>query len=183
MAALRFCRSTWIHPFGRIPAITALWMLTVGAAAPRLQGTTDAVWLTLSRRSGYPSGLCRLSVNAFKSGGTASLGCGISLDALAAIGPSAENSRERRRTLTPAESLELRRLYDAARLFQGRFEGADRTGSDGTFEVLIVRGLRAVVVVTSGNGSFEAGARKRLMDWFRRQEKVLRELPISAEAR
>ena len=33
----------------------------------------------------------------------------------------------------------------------------DLTARDGVFEILIVRGIRAVVLVTSGNSTFEAG--------------------------
>jgi uncharacterized protein YgbK (DUF1537 family) len=38
-------------------------------------------------------------------------------------------------------------------LFGGRHTGTDLTGSDGVFGILIVRGVRAVVVVTSGTAT------------------------------
>ncbi|HET7618727.1 MAG TPA: hypothetical protein VFK20_09485 [Vicinamibacterales bacterium] len=38
--------------------------------------------------------------------------------------------RERRRTLTPSETTKLRRLYEAANLFDGGHIGADHTDSD-----------------------------------------------------
>ena len=65
--------------------------------------------------------------------------------------------------------------------WQGRFpqlvarhEGKDLTEGDGVFEILIVRGIRAVVLVTSGNSTFETGPRKDLLAWLRQQEGVLR---------
>jgi len=60
-----------------------------------------------------------------------------------------------------------------SRLFSGRHEGKDLTASDGVFEILIVRGVRAVVV-TSGNSTFETGPRKHLLAWLHRQEAILR---------
>ena len=141
------------------------------------QGTIESVALTLSRHHGYPAGVCRLAVTASKNGGQASLLCGISPNALgAASGPFSEDAppRQRSQALTPAESLELRRLYDASRLFNGGHTGKDLTAFDGVFEILIVRGVRAVVLVTSGNSTFETGPRQDLLVWLRRQETVLR---------
>lgn len=62
----------------------------------------------------------------------------------------------------------------ASRLLSGGHEGKDLTASDGVFEILIVRGVRAVVVVTSGNSTFETGPRKHLLGWLHRQEAILR---------
>jgi hypothetical protein len=59
-------------------------------------------------------------------------------------------------------------------LFGGRHTGTDLTGSDGVFGILIVRGVRAVVVVTSGTATFGSGPRKDLLDRFRKQEALLR---------
>jgi hypothetical protein len=109
-------------------------------------------------------------VTASTNGGQASLIC-VSPNAFgAASGPVPEDApeRQRTRTLTPEESLELRRLYDASRLFAGGHAGTDLTDVDGVFEILIVRGARAVVLVTSGNATFRGGPRKDLLDWLYR---------------
>jgi hypothetical protein len=156
-----------------IVPVLALCVATTAFA----QGTIESVALTLSRHHGYPDGVCRLAVTATKNGGQASLLCGISPNVLgAASGPFAEDAppRQRSRALTPEESLELRRLYDASRLFTGGHEGKDLTAVDGVFEILIVRGVRAVVLVTSGNPTFESGPRKDLLAWLRGQEAILR---------
>lgn len=147
---------------GRILAVLAFFI----AASAGAQGTTETVDFTLSRHYGYPGVLCRLAVTASKTGGQASLLCG----------PFAEDApnRQRTRTLTPEESLELRRLYEASLLFAGGHTGTDFTASDGVFEFLIVRGVRAVVLVTSGNPTFQSGPRKDLLNWLHRQEAALR---------
>lgn len=162
-----------VHAAKTIAALLAFCV----AATAQAQGTTDSVALTLSRHHGYPDGVCRLAVTASKNGGRASLICGISPNALgAASGPFSEDTsgRQRARALTPEESLELRRLYDASRLFNAGHVGKDLTAVDGVFEILIVRGVRAVVLVTSGNSTFETGPRKDLLAWLREQEAVLR---------
>jgi hypothetical protein len=149
---------------GRILAVLAFFI----AASAGVQGTTQTVVLTLSRESGYPSGFCRLDVSASLNGGEARLFCG----------PLAEGARDNGRTqtrrITADESEELRQLYDAARLFDDGHKGLDLTANDGPFEVLVVRGGPAVVLVTSANPTFQSGPRKELLDWLQRLVFALR---------
>jgi hypothetical protein len=76
--------------------------------------------------------------------------------------------------LTQRETSTLRELYDAARLFDGDHVGADFSGSDVPFEMLIVRPVfthgRAVALITTGNATFDSGPRKALLDWMRQRE-------------
>jgi hypothetical protein len=136
---------------------------TVGA-----QETTQTLVLTLSREYGYPSGFCRMDVSASLNGGQARLFCG----------PRAEDARDKGRTqtrrITAEESAALRRLYDAAGLFDGGHVGLDLTANDAMFESLTVRGSRAVSLVTSGNPTFRSGPRKELLNWLQRLEAALR---------
>jgi hypothetical protein len=76
----------------------------------------------------------------------------------ASPGPGAEGGR--RRTLTDSETATLRKLYEAAQLFEGGYIGADYSPSDLPFQILIVRSSsrnrRAVVMVLTGNPTFSS---------------------------
>ena len=149
---------------GRFLVVLAFFI----AASAGAQATTQTVVLTLSREYGYPSGFCRLDVSASLNGGEARSFCG----------PLAEGARDKGRTqarrITADESGELRRLYDAAALFGGGHIGLDLTANDAMFEILTVRRGRAVVLVTSGNPTFQSGPRKELLNWLQRLEGALR---------
>lgn len=138
------------------------------AASAGPQATTQTVVLSLSRESGYPQGFCRLHVSASMNGGQAQLFCGPVPDGA----PDKRLTRTRR--ITADESEELRQLYDAARLFDGGHIGVDLTANDGMFEILTVRRGRAVVLVTSGNPTFQSGPRKELLNWLQRLEGALK---------
>jgi hypothetical protein len=86
----------------------------------------------------------------------------------------------RQRALTAAEVQTLRRLCEAAGLFDGGHVGADLSASDIGFEMLIVRtDRRAVVLVTFGNPTFSTGPRKALIDWMRQMQMELLKVPVS----
>jgi hypothetical protein len=138
------------------------------AASAGAEGTTQTVVLTLSHEYGYPSGMCQLDVSASLNGGQAELFCG----------PVPNGARGKGRTqtrrITADESEEMRQLYDAAKLFDGGYDGVDLTANDGPFEFLIVRYGHAAVLVTSGNPTFRSGPRKELLNWLQRLEAALR---------
>jgi hypothetical protein len=72
--------------------------------------------------------------------------------------------------LTDPETATLRKLYEAARLFDGGHIGADKSYSDLPFHILMVRlrsgDQRAVVLVVTGNPTFSNGPRQALFDWL-----------------
>jgi hypothetical protein len=78
------------------------------------------------------------------------------------------------RKLTDAESVAFRELVDQARLLDGDAIGVDGRSSDIPFTTLKVGVSPCVVLVTSGNESFAEGARKVLIEWFKREEDTLR---------
>jgi hypothetical protein len=147
----------------KIVAVLVFFVATLG-----IQGTTQTVVLTLSREYGYPQGFCRLHVSAWLNGGQTQLFCGPVPDG------DPDNRLTRTRRITADESEELRQLYDAARLFEGGHIGLDLTFNDAMFETLTIRRGRAVVLVTSGNPTFQSGPRKELLNWLQRLEAAVR---------
>lgn len=127
--------------------------------------------LTLDREYGYwKFRRCRLSVVVFEGKGTAQAFC-----------ERADGSRsEGRRELAPDETARLVSLARGADLYGASHTGEDSTPNDGVFETLRVRNnenARTVVLVTSGNRTFDEHASRRdLLDLLRRTEKQMAEL-------
>lgn len=91
-----------------------------------------------------------------------------------------DNRHERFSTYLPGfDSTRLRQLAQAADLYESNHVGEDVTPTDGTFETLRfcpVAGGRAVVLVTSGNRSFEdQQARRELLALLHQIRSDLRE--------
>lgn len=86
----------------------------------------------------------------------------------------APGARVWRRTLDDSETATLHKLYEAAHLFEGGHIGADYSGSDLPFYILIVRSDQAVVLVATGNPTFSRGSpRGALFDWLLRETQAL----------
>ena len=132
----------------------------------------DEVRLTLSSQTVWQGqyGWCSRSASIRQSSGGVSGRCGgAGPFGTASPGPGA--SPERSRTLTDAEVETLRNLYQEAKLFDGGHIGADFSGGDFPFYILIIRSYppnRAVVLVVTGNRTFSSGPRKALFDWLLR---------------
>jgi hypothetical protein len=133
----------------------------------------DEVRLTLSSQTVWQGqyGWCSFTANIRQSSGAVSSRCGgAGPFGTASPGPGASAAPPR--TLTDAEVATLRKLYQAAYLFDGGHIGADYSGSDLPFYILIVRSYppnRAVVLVATGNPTFSSGPRKALFDWLLRE--------------
>ena len=145
--------------------------------AAQAEDPAPSVRLTLSRQTVWQGayGWCTFSAETFGDGGGISLQCGGSGPfGTAPPGPGGRDVR--RRSLSASESANLRKLSQAALLFEGGHTGADLSASDLPFEMLIVRPAEAsrsraaVVLVTTGNATFATGARKALIDWLRSLE-------------
>lgn len=132
----------------------------------KIEDSTEEVHLTLSRQTGSQGRYrwCTFIAETWRETGGISSRCG---DAgpfgTASPGPGARDPRHR--SLTDSERATLRQLYRAASLFDGGHVGADLSG-DLPFQILMVRGKRAVVLVTTGNPTFTSGPRRALIDWL-----------------
>lgn len=138
----------------------------------------DEVRLTLSSQTVWQGqyGWCSLSIGIRQSSGGVSSRCG-GAGPFGTAPPGPGGGGEVRRTLTGAEVVTLRKLYEAANLFDGGHIGADFSGSDLPFYILIVRSSppnRAVVLVLTGNPTFSSGPRKALFDWLTRDRGLTR---------
>jgi hypothetical protein len=109
---------------------------------------------------------CAVEVSLFLSTDSLSLECVTTTD----------KHEKFSRVLAPGETARVRELARAADLYGSNHIGKDSTPTDGTFETLRFRpvaGGRAVVLVTSGNRSFEdEPARRDLLQWL---QSILRE--------
>lgn len=161
--------------------LTAFCWQPVRGHTAQADDSAPGVRLTLSRQTVWQGadGWCTFSAEASAARGGISFRCGGG----GPFGPASPGSGGgdlRRRALSAAESATLRKLSQAALLFEGGHTGADLSASDLPFEMLVVRpaeGSRsraAVVLVTTGNATFATGARKALVDWLRRLEAGLR---------
>jgi hypothetical protein len=137
----------------------------------------DDVRLTLSRQTVWQGeyGWCSFTAEIVQRRGAVSSRCGgAGPFGTASPGPGA--SAEHRRTLTDSETATLHKLYEEAHLFDGGHIGADHSGSDLPFHILIVRSSspnRAVVLVLTGNPTFSSGPRKALLDWLTRESGLI----------
>ena len=115
---------------------------------------------------------CQLEIGTYDGAGTASLRC------VRNVTPASELLR--RRSLTAEEVRRLVALARESDLFSGGHIGIDGTGSDGPpYETLRVsREAITGVLVTSGNPTFAAGPRGRLLDLL---HTLLQELQDSAK--
>jgi hypothetical protein len=83
--------------------------------------------------------------------------------------------------LSPGDIKRVESLAGGSDLYAGGHVGADSRSVDGTFETLTVRccGRReTVVLVTSGNATFESGPRRQLLELL---YKWRQDLPQQAE--
>ena len=158
-------------------------LMLAGSAFATLPGyaesgpPADEVRLTLSSQTVWQGGYgwCSFTADIVQRRGGVSSRCGgAGPFGTASPGPGA--SAERRRTLTDSETATLRKLYEEAHLFDGGHIGADHSGSDLPFHILIVLSSppnRAVVLVLTGNQTFSSGPRKALLDWLTRESGLI----------
>jgi hypothetical protein len=143
----------------------------------RVESVGDGVRLTLSSQTVWQGeyGWCTFSAEILQGRGGLSDRCG-GAGPFGTASPGAGGGGVRRRTLTHSETTALRKLYEAARLFDGGHIGADRRASDLPFNILIVRSSqdgRAVVLVVTGNSTFSSGPRGALVDWLIRERQAM----------
>jgi len=145
--------------------LIAIWGQPVSGQM-KAQDSSEEVSLTLSRQTGSQGMYrwCTLIAATGGDTGRVSEQCG-GAGPFGTSSPGSGASAPRRRSLTDSERATLRELYTAARLFDGGHIGADFSG-DLPFEILMVRGKRAVVLVTMGNPTFASGPRRALIDWL-----------------
>jgi hypothetical protein len=133
--------------------------------------TADDVRLTLSSQTVWQGeeGWCSFAAELFQGKGALSYRCG-GAGPFGTASPGPGGGSVRRRMLTDPETATLRKLYEAARLFDGGHIGADKSYSDLPFHILMVRlrsgDQRAVVLVVTGNPTFSNGPRQALFDWL-----------------
>jgi hypothetical protein len=158
----------------------AVLALTVFCCQPVLGRTAHAedpatdISLTLSSQTVWQGadGWCTFAAETSGNRGGISFRCGGG-GPFGTGSPGPGGRAVRRRALSASERAILRKLSQAALLFEGGHTGADLSHADFPFEMLIVRpagGSRsraAVVLVTTGNATFATGARKALVDWMR----------------
>ena len=100
---------------------------------------------------------CRLDVGTYGGSGTASVHC-VRNDKAATV-------LLQERKLTAEEASRLVGLARDSSLMSGGHIGTDTRAGDGMLETLMVTDSTGTgVLVTSGNASFTAGARRRLLD-------------------
>lgn len=133
----------------------------------RAQPATGNVQLSLQQQFGRAVFKeCRLDVVVYGDAGTASMRC------VRNVVPPTQQIRQRK--LTAADATRVAGLVGASNLFGGGHIGKDGTPGDGILETLRVsQSVGTAVLVTSGNDSFTAGARRELLDWL---HAVLRDL-------
>ena len=177
------------HAFAQLHsgALAVLILVEVGLAVSpghaQVETAAERIRLTLSSQTPWQGeyGWCTLSADILQgSRGGLSYRCG-GAGPFGTASPGPAGGGVRQRTLTERETITLRRLYEAATLFEGGHIGADASASDLGFWVLIVRSTaldrqaveRAVVLVVSGNTTFSSGPRRALFDWLIRQRQSL----------
>jgi hypothetical protein len=144
----------------------------------QVQSAADGVSLTLSSQTVWQGehGWCAFSAEILQGKGGLSYRCG-GAGAFGTASPRAGGVGVRRRTLTESETPTQRKLYEAARLFDGGHIGADNSASDLPFLILIVRSTshdrRAVVLVVTGNPTFSSGPRRALFDWLMSERQAM----------
>lgn len=152
------------------------WQPVLGRMAQAGDSAPD-VRLTLSRQTVWQGahGWCTFSAATSGDRGAISSRCG-GAGPFGTASPGPGGGHVRGRSLSAAERATVRKLSQAALLFEGGHTGADLSASDWPFEMLIVRpalGSRsqaAEVLVTTGNATFATGTRKALIDWMRSLE-------------
>jgi hypothetical protein len=118
---------------------------------------------------------CRLSVVVVQSHGSSDLWCERIKGPAGARPPLLAHEE-----LSPQETLRLINLFERAGLYNGGHIGVDGTPADGIFETLKVTSQsRTVVLVTSGNKTFEIdSARRELLSQLHGFEQRLRQQPV-----
>jgi hypothetical protein len=143
-----------------------------------VQSEADGVRLTLSSQTVWQGehGWCAFSAEIRQGRGGLSDRCG-GAGPFGTASPGAGGGGVRQRRLTDSETTTLRKLYEAARLFDGGHIGADHSAGDLPFYVLIVRSTsqdrRAVVLVITGNPTFSSDHRRALFDWLIRERQAM----------
>jgi hypothetical protein len=100
---------------------------------------------------------CQLDIHVVDRRGRSSLRC------VRNLGPPAELASAR--ALTSQEAERLLTLTADEATFSGTPSGYDQRGVDGFLEtVMIQRGPGTIVLVSSGNPTFQTGSRRRLLD-------------------
>jgi hypothetical protein len=144
----------------------------------QVQTTADGVRLTLSSQTVWQGehGWCAFAAEIFQGRGALSYRCG-GAGPFGTASPGAGGGDVRRRALTDPETVTLRKLYEAGRLFDGDHIGADQSAGDLPFHILMVRSTspdrRAVVLVVTGNPTFSSGPRRALFDWLIRERQAM----------
>jgi len=148
----------------------------------QLETAVEGVRLTLSSQSVWQGeySWCTLSADILQGRGGLSFRCG-GAGPFGTASPGAGGGSVRRRTLTDSETITLRRLYEAATLFDGGHIGAVSSAGDLPYYILIVRSTsldrgaveRAVVLVVTGNPTFSSRPRRALFDWLIQQRQSL----------
>jgi hypothetical protein len=152
--------------------------LVVAPGYTLVQSEADGVRLTLSSQTVWQGeyGWCAFSAEILQGRGGLSDRCG-GAGPFGTASPGVGGGDVRRQTLTDLETATLRKLYEAARLFDGGHIGADGSASDLPFHILIVRSTsqdrRAVVLVVTGNPTFSSGPRRALFDWLIRERQLI----------
>jgi hypothetical protein len=159
-------------------SILAGFVLDGSLGYAQAERAADGVLLTLSSQSVWQGtyGWCSFSAEIEHGRGGVSSRCG-GAGPFGTAPPGPGGGDVRRRTLTDSESATLRKLYETAQLFEGGHIGADYSGSDLPFHILIVRtsskDQRAAVLVLTGNPTFSSGPRKALSDWLIRERQAI----------
>ena len=156
--------------------------LAVSPGHAQVETAAERIRLTLSSQTPWQGeyGWCTLSADILQGSGGLSYRCG-GAGPFGTASPGPAGGGVRQRTLTEGETITLRRLYEAATLFEGGHIGTDASASDLGFFILIVRStaldrqavVRAVVLVVSGNPTCSSGPRRALLDWLIRQRQSL----------
>ena len=152
--------------------LACLLLLSVGSLVAAQEPAGD-FQLSLMRQYGrHIFSDCRVDLTVSQGRGVAALHCNYSGSDSKGRPMPALHAREE---LAAAESRRLADLVRASALYGGEHIGTDDTAADGTFEVVKLRSSgRAVMVVTSGNPTFERDeSRRRLLASLRALEKRL----------
>jgi len=143
--------------------LLALIAALLTASLPAWAQSSAAIQLSLKREYGRALfSECRLDVAIFDGKGRSDLACSRT------PAPEVPGNVSQNRALTASEVTEILKLAQASDLFAGGHIGNDSTSVDGLFETLkVTQSGRTVVLVSSGNASFESGGRRGLIRLLR----------------
>jgi hypothetical protein len=159
-------------------------LMVAGCACSVLSGYTQTqttaanVRLTLSSQTVWQGedAWCAFAAEIFQGKGALSYRCG-GAGPFGTAWTRSGGGSQRRRALTDTETVTLRKLHEAAHLFDGDHIGADQSASDLPFHILMVRSTspnrRDVVLVVTGNPTFSSGPRRALIDWLIKERQAM----------